>query len=129
MEMFSEIVLLMVAGMNCKVYKPPRNWNRPGAMKQWKRYESSSNVPNNWPVLKTLPMLTYLNRYPMKTLLLLALLSAVAHAQLQPDGATATFRGSLPPKSTTELSSDHPIRSALFSLQSLETVRIIEGKV
>ena len=42
----------------------------------------------------------------MKTLVLIALFSAVAHAQLQLDGATATFRGSLPPKPTTELSSD-----------------------
>ncbi len=42
----------------------------------------------------------------MKTLVLFALLTAVAHAQLQPDSATATFRGSLPPKPTTDLSSD-----------------------
>ena len=46
----------------------------------------------------------------MKTLLIVAFLAAlfstVAHAQLQLDGATATFRGSLPPKPTTELSSD-----------------------
>ena len=39
-------------------------------------------------------------------LLYATLLSAIAQAQLQPDGATASFRGSLPPKPTGELSPD-----------------------
>ncbi len=42
----------------------------------------------------------------MRTFLLFVVLSAAAQAQLQPDGATASFRGSLPPKPTGELSSD-----------------------
>ncbi len=42
----------------------------------------------------------------MRTLLLFAFLSAIAQAQLQPDGATASFRRSLPPKPTGELSPD-----------------------
>ena len=40
------------------------------------------------------------------TLLSATLLSAITQAQLQPDGATASFRGSLPPKPTGELSPD-----------------------
>ena len=42
----------------------------------------------------------------MKSLLILIALSSVVCAQLQPDGATASFRGSLPPKPTSELSED-----------------------
>jgi len=42
----------------------------------------------------------------MKSLLILIALSTVVYAQLQPDGATASFRGSLPPKPTSELSED-----------------------
>ena len=42
----------------------------------------------------------------MKSLLILFALSTVALAQLQPDGATASFRGSLPPKPTSELSDE-----------------------
>ncbi len=39
----------------------------------------------------------------MKSIFLLVALSAVVQAQLQPDGATASFRGALPPKPTGEL--------------------------
>jgi len=42
----------------------------------------------------------------MKSLLILIAVSTVVYAQLQPDGATASFRGSLPPKPTSELSDD-----------------------
>lgn len=54
----------------------------------------------------------------MKPLILLAILSTVAHAQLQPDGATASFRGSLPPKPTVELNHDQ-IKSLEVRLQKL----------
>lgn len=42
----------------------------------------------------------------MKSLLILFALATATNAQLQPDGATASFRGSLPPKPTSELSED-----------------------
>lgn len=42
----------------------------------------------------------------MKSLLFLFLPVAVAHAQLGPNGATASFKGSLPPKPTAALSAD-----------------------
>ncbi len=54
----------------------------------------------------------------MKPLILLAILSTVAHAQLQPDGATASFRGSLPPKPTVELNPDQ-IQTLEVRLQKL----------
>ncbi|MCY2982268.1 MAG: hypothetical protein NTY15_01365 [Planctomycetota bacterium] len=42
----------------------------------------------------------------MKTVFLFLILSTCIQAQLQPDGATASFRGSLPPKPTGELSEE-----------------------
>ncbi len=57
-------------------------------------------------VFSVVAITIYPIRWPMKTFVLLALLTAVAHAQLQLDGATATFRGSLPPKPTAELDAD-----------------------
>ena len=42
----------------------------------------------------------------MKSIFIFVLLSAFAQAQIQPDGATASFRGSLPPKPTGELNKD-----------------------
>jgi predicted esterase len=42
----------------------------------------------------------------MRSLFILVLISTFAQAQLQPDGATASFRGSLPPKPTGELRED-----------------------
>lgn len=54
----------------------------------------------------------------MKSLLVLLLPAAVAHAQLGPNGATASFKGSLPPKPTAALSADQEagIESRLQSL-------------
>lgn len=54
----------------------------------------------------------------MKSLLVLLLPAAVAHAQLGPNGATASFKGSLPPKPTVALSADQEagIESRLQSL-------------
>lgn len=42
-------------------------------------------------------------KVPMKFIVILVLLSAFVQGQLQPDGATASFRGSLPPKPTGQL--------------------------
>ena len=42
----------------------------------------------------------------MKTVFLFLILSTCVHAQLQPDGATASFRGSLPPKPIGELNEE-----------------------
>jgi Prolyl oligopeptidase family len=42
----------------------------------------------------------------MRSLPLFLLLGAVAHAQLLPSGTTASFRGSLPPKPTADLSAE-----------------------
>ncbi len=54
----------------------------------------------------------------MKTLIAFVLITSVAQAQLQPNGATASFRGSLPPKPTTELAPDQ-IRSLQGRLAEL----------
>ncbi len=51
-------------------------------------------------------------------LILLAILSSIAHAQLQPDGATASLRGSLPPKPAVELNADQ-IKTLEVRLQKL----------
>ena len=55
---------------------------------------------------------------PMKSLLIFVVFSTFVHAQLQSDGATATFRGSLPPKPTGELD-DEQVNSIKTKLASV----------
>ena len=56
----------------------------------------------------------------MRSLLILLLFSTIAHAQLRSDGATASFKGSLPPKPTADLSTDQ-IRVLESRLDAIRT--------
>lgn len=62
----------------------------------------------------------------MRPILLLALASSTAFAQLSPGGATASFKGSLPPKPTADLSPDQ--QSALEKRLAEVTAQFAEVK-